>query len=164
MTKFYGIITILFICSTSLAEPAEKPLFHRVAGNLLQNSGFEHNWFNHELANRSRFLLLQASDMGVAECDGHVDYWTMREGDRVGYRRRADGLRSLRFDGAGGASQMVRFAGENSPLAGGGALRVFHADGKETRLAGASARYCGRRVVPDEGCFPRGGADVVGEG
>src|SRR5713101_5611630 len=46
-----------------------------VAHNLLQNPSFEHNWFNRAFAMNRRFLLLQASDMGVGEADGHVDHW-----------------------------------------------------------------------------------------
>lgn len=110
------------------ANGAARPLFHRVDGNLLQNSSFEHNWFNHAFAERRRFLLLQASDMGVGECDGNIDYWTTRGKVKTSTwdaTAAHSGSRSIRFDGPGSASQLVRFTGENSPRAGGAYYAYF---------------------------------------
>ena len=108
------------------ADSPGAPRFHRVPGNLLQNSSFEENWFNHAFADRRRFLLLQASDMGVGECDGGIDYWAIAGKSTAWDLRNArTGTRSLRFDGPGSARQLVRFAGENSPRAGGAFYAYF---------------------------------------
>jgi hypothetical protein len=108
------------------AEPAARPLFYRVPDDLLKNGSFEQNWFNHNFADRRRFLLLQASDMGMGESDGKVDHWTLKGKGPVWDAEVArTGSRSLRIDGAGSALQLVRFAGENSPKAGGAFYAYF---------------------------------------
>src|SRR5262245_50477988 len=58
--------------SQSAEQSMVAPL---TAPNLLQNASFEHNWFNRAFAMNRRFLLLQASDLGVGEGDGHIDHW-----------------------------------------------------------------------------------------
>lgn len=47
----------------------------RVDGNLVQNWSFESDFFNSDFGERRRFLLLQASDLGMGEQDGKSDYW-----------------------------------------------------------------------------------------
>ena len=109
----------------------ERPrslVFHRVAGNLLQNSSFEHNWFNRAFTMGRRFLLLQASDMGMAEQDGHIDHWRFQgipipESWDTAVARA--GTRSVRFTKAGKGSQLVRFAGEQFWQAGGAHYASF---------------------------------------
>ena len=60
------------------ARAADVPHFHRVRGNLVKNAGFERDWIHRAFANGRRFLLLQASDMGVGESDGRIDHWRFR--------------------------------------------------------------------------------------
>jgi hypothetical protein len=88
-------------------------LFHRVEGNLLQNSSFEHNWYRRDFARRRRFLLLHESDIGLCESDGHLDHWFFSKGtpaeecwdSRVG----RTGGRSVHFTKPGRVAQQLRF-------------------------------------------------------
>jgi hypothetical protein len=112
------------ICGVLIFEAA----FVRAAeltDNLIQNGSFEEDWFNHTFGDRRRFLLLQSSDMGVGESDGHADYWTVRGNAAWDWTTGRSGARSMRFDGTGSALQLVRFAGENSPRAGGAFYAYF---------------------------------------
>jgi len=126
------------------------------AGNLVKNPSFEHNWFNRRFAERRRFLLLQASDMGVGEADGHIDHWRVQgvpipeSWDTVVAR---SGSRSIRFERPGQATQLVRFAGEQHWRAG-GAHYAFWLP-MEERLADQLARrpivagaWCRTKDVP----------------
>ena len=117
---------------------------HRVAGNILKNSSFEQNWFNRKFAMRRRFLLLHGSDMGVGEQDGHIDHWRFRgvaapECWETQVSR--SGARSVRFDRAGSASQLVRFAGEQYWKAGGAFYSKF------IPMAGRLAIQLNRRPI-----------------
>ena len=108
--------------------PLEPQARHRVPGNLIQNSSFEQNWFNRRLAERRRFLLLQATDMGVGERDGHVDHWQfhgLQAIEALDSQVARTGLRSIRLDKPGRVSQLVRFAGEQQPRGGGAFYAYF---------------------------------------
>ena len=115
-----------FLLSVGAAE--EQPAFHRVPANVVKNASFEENWYNRAFAMNRRFLLLQGSDMGVGEADGHVDHWRFRgvqspECWDLAVAR--GGSRSVRLDGAGSASQLVRFAGEQYWVDGGAYYNYF---------------------------------------
>jgi hypothetical protein len=103
-------------------------LQHRIPGNLAQNSSFEHNWFHRKFAEQRRFLLLQSSDLGVGEQDGHIDHWRL-EGvtapDCWDVKVARTGSRSLRFDAAGRARQWIRGAGEQFWETGGAHYQDF---------------------------------------
>src|ERR1017187_4652659 len=75
-------IALSVSCRPAPSSPVTPSRVHNNSPqeNLLQNAGFEENWFNKNFAEQRRFLLLQASDAGMAETDGHIDYWTVREG------------------------------------------------------------------------------------
>ena len=97
-------------------------------GNLLKNASFEHNWFNRRFAEARRFLLLQASDMGVGECDGHIDHWRVQGApvpEAWDTTIARSGSHSLRFERPGQATQLVRFAGEQHWRAGGAHYAMF---------------------------------------
>ncbi len=118
------LLLVLLACFAAAETPPEanSSLRHRVAGNLIKNPSFEHNWFNRRLAEQRRFLLLQATDMGVAECDGHVDHWQFRGASPTeiwDLDAARSGRRSIRFDKPGSGTQLLRFAGEQQPRAGG---------------------------------------------
>ena len=124
-----GLALLLAAGSPGWSAEEQRPLvFHRVPGNLLQNSSFEHNWFNRAFTMGRRFLLLQASDMGLAEADGHIDHWRFQgvpipeSWDTTVSRA---GSRSVRFTKAGKGSQLVRFAGEQFWQAGGAYYASF---------------------------------------
>lgn len=104
------------------------PSWHRVAGNLIKNSSFEHNWFNRKFTMNRRFLLLHGSDMGVGEEDGHIDHWQFQGipiPDAWDMEISRSGGRSVRFDRPGSGSQLVRFAGEQFWNAGGAYYASF---------------------------------------
>jgi len=117
---------------------------HRVPGNIVQNASFEHNWFNRAFADRRRFLLLQGSDMGVGEEDGHIDHWRV-EGAPVpecwDLEVARSGSRSVRLDAAGRCRQLVRFAGEQYWQAGGAHYARF------LPMAGSLATKLSRRPI-----------------
>src|SRR5262249_38993009 len=99
-----------------------------IAPNLLQNPSFEQNWFNRPFTMNRRFLLLQGSDMGVGEADGHVDHWrfegiSIPEAWDVTVAR--TGGRSVRFEKAGRGTQLVRLAGETHWPDGGSGYNYF---------------------------------------
>jgi len=127
---------------------------HRVPGNLLKNPSFEGNWFNRRFAERRRFLLLQASDMGVGEADGHIDHWRFHgipipESWDTSVAR--SGWRSVRFQRAGRATQLVRFAGEQHWRAGGAYYAMYLP--MEERLAAQLAK---RPIVVGAWCKTNG--------
>jgi hypothetical protein len=139
---------------TGAHPAAEAPRFHRLPGNLVKNAGFEHDWVHRAFAQRRRFLLLQASDMGVGEADGHVDHWRLRGAEPPGCwdtTAARSGSRSVRFDQAGQASQLLRFAGEQYWRAGGAYYAEFLP--MEQRLAEQLAR---RPIVVGAWCRTAG--------
>jgi hypothetical protein len=111
------------------ARAVARPVaFHRVAGNVVQNSSFEHNWFNRDFAEQRRFLLLQMSDMGVGEADGHIDHWRLEgvstpEAWDTSIAR--SGSRSIRLTKGAKAHHMVRYAGEQNWREGGSQYTQF---------------------------------------
>ncbi len=182
-TLLLAAVAALIVPGPGIAAERAGPLFHRVPGNLLKNASFEHNWFNRRFAEARRFLLLQASDMGVGESDGHVDHWRVQAPlpeawDTTVARA---GSRSLRFDKPGQATQLVRFAGEQHWRAGGAHYAMFLP--MEERLADMLAKrpiavgaWCRTKDVPKGAepqltvsieCAVRQGADstkVVAQG
>ncbi|MBM4032311.1 MAG: hypothetical protein FJ291_11045 [Planctomycetes bacterium] len=123
------VLTTAALLAAMPGVAAQPPsvLFHRVPGNLVKNASFEHNWFNRRFADNRRFLLLSASDMGVGECDGHIDHWRVQAPLPEAWDTSVArvGSRSLRFDKPGQASQLVRFAGEQHWRAGGAHYAMF---------------------------------------
>jgi hypothetical protein len=113
---------------TAVRVEEERAGDRLVAHNLLQNPSFEQNWFNRAFAMNRRFLLLQASDMGVGEADGHIDHWRF---EGISLPEAWDttvahsGARSVRFEKAGRGSQIVRFAGETHWPDGGAQYNYF---------------------------------------
>ncbi len=164
----FAVMAVAVLPGQALAAEPAAPLFHRVPGNLVKNASFEHNWFNRRFAEARRFLLLSASDMGVGESDGHVDHWRAEKGTfyfsaaeklNVPFSPAWDttvaraGGRSLRFDKAGQATQLVRFAGEQHWRAGGAYYAMFLP--MEERLADQLAKrpiivgvWCRTKDVP----------------
>ncbi|MBM3457443.1 MAG: hypothetical protein FJX77_02750, partial [Armatimonadetes bacterium] len=111
------------------AVPAPVPAgFHRVAGNLAQNAGFEEDWSHRRFSENRRFLLLQSSDLGVGEQDGVPDHWRL-EGAAFpaawDTTVRRSGSRSLRLTGGARARQWVRGAGEQFWQTGGAYYQDF---------------------------------------
>ncbi len=91
-------------------------------GNLVQNASFEEDWIRAELGHRKRFLLLHASDLGMAEADGRPDYWTLPRDASQGLwetKLGHTGQRSLCLAGKAEVFQRLRFAAETSELSGG---------------------------------------------
>jgi len=138
------------------AATTPPPGHHRVPGNLIQNPSFEHDWVHRAFAQSRRFLLLQASDMGVGEADGRIDHWQVHGAsspecwDTAAAR---SGSRSVRFEKRGQATQLVRFAGEQHWRAGGAYYAMFLP--MEEHLADQLARrpivvgaWCRTRDVP----------------
>lgn len=148
--------------SETVAVPPGRnavPVFHRVPGNLVKNGSFEGNWYDRRFVEGRRFLLLQASDIGVGQCDGHIDHWRF-EGisipecwDRTVARA---GERSVRFSRAGRGSHLIRFAGEQYWQAGG----AFYAQ-YLPMVAGLALELTKRAIVAGAWCktegVPKGG-------
>ncbi|HET6426793.1 MAG TPA: hypothetical protein VFJ30_00170, partial [Phycisphaerae bacterium] len=128
MTGMALFAAVLAAASTAPGAAAAPGGLHRVRDNLLQNSSFEHDWVHRSFVEGRRFLLLQASDMGVGESDGRVDHWRLRGVSPVEAWDTAvsrSGGRSIRFDKPGQASQLVRFAGEQHWRTGGAYYAMF---------------------------------------
>ncbi|MBI2192250.1 MAG: hypothetical protein HYU36_09720 [Planctomycetes bacterium] len=160
------LAVLIGLTESSPAEPrpaSESPgpigrfRFHRVPGNLVKNSSFEHNWFHRAFTMNRRFLLLQGSDMGVGECDGHVDHWRFQGAaapECWDTRIARSGSRSIRFDGPASGSQLVRFAGEQSSQGGGAHYASFlpMEDGLAAQVARrpiAVSAWCRTEGVPE---------------
>jgi hypothetical protein len=109
--------------------------------NLLQNPGFESDWFNQQFAQNRRFYLLQSSDVGLAEKDGRPDHWTTTAGAHLDAHVVRSGVRSLRLEGEGRLSQRLRWAGENFWEAGGSHYSGF------LPLPGPAAKRLPRRKI-----------------
>lgn len=150
-----GILFVLwFPCGL-----AAVPFGHRLPGNLLKNSSFEHDWIHRAFAMDRRFLLLQASDMGVGESDGRVDHWRFEGVESPGCWDTAagrSGARSIRFDRPGHATQLIRFAGEQYWRDGGAYYNDFlpMAEPLATQLARRpiiAGAWCKTDGVPEGG-------------
>lgn len=153
-------------------------IFHTApeGGTLVQNGGFEEDWYQHDFAQNRRFLLLQTSDIGVDEADGRPDQWTFPNTDATRVwdtDRPHSGSRCLRFTGAGQATQRVRFAGEQNWRKGGAAYagylpmdrRLLTQLRKRTLRIGAWCRTTGApekseaRLAVTAQCTGRAGVD-----
>ncbi len=101
---------------------------HREDRNLMQNSGFEHDWSHRRFAENRRFLLLQSSDLGVGEQDGVADHWRLEGAAMPAAWDTAAGRsggRALRLAAGARARQWVRGAGEQFWQTGGAYYQDF---------------------------------------
>ena len=86
---------------------------------MLFNPSFEEDWHRRDFGSQRRFLLLQASDIGVGEQDGLPDHWSLSGTEVWSQERPRSGRRGLKFTGPGSASQRLRWLGENGWQVGG---------------------------------------------
>lgn len=97
----------------------EVPRARPEAGNMLFNPSFEQDWHRREFGQQRRFLLLQASDIGVGEQDGLPDHWTLGGAGAWSQERPRSGQRVVKFTAPGSAGQKLRWLGENGWQVGG---------------------------------------------
>ncbi|MBT9588845.1 hypothetical protein IV102_36255 [bacterium] len=158
-----GWLAFSLLGCTPSAEPA--PAGEKVAWvehsatpppslNLLLNPGFEEDWYNRSFAEQRRFLLLQASDIGMGDQDGKVDHWTVSEPDPGKFwdlEVAHSGRRSLRFQVPGQASQRLRWVGQNGWQVGGA-----HYGGFLPMAAGLAQQVRRRPIVVGAWCKTQG--------
>ena len=125
---FLFLLAAGLVAAAAEAPPVPPLLPLTVAGNLMKNPGFEVNWSNRKFGERRRFLLLQGSDMGLAEEDGHLDHWRVQGAKPPACWDLAvahSGARSVRLEQAAKLTQLLRGAGEQYWQAGGSSYARF---------------------------------------